>query len=545
MRLACERHLADIKHAKARHLVWKPKLAARAIAFFAEMLTLDDGRAFILEPFQAFIVGSLFGWFTAAGSRRFRTAYIEIAKGNGKSPLGAGVGIYGLVADGRSSAEIYSAATGREQARICFNDAMKMVKRSDELSDRVSINVASLSVPETFSSFKPVSSEHKGLDGKRVHMALVDELHEHPDAMVVDKMRAGTKGDPNALIFEITNSGYDRHSVCWQHHQYSVQVLEGTAPNQSWFAFVCGLDVGDAKTPGDDWRDPKVWIKANPNLGVSVTTRYLAEQVQEAEGMPSKQNIVRRLNFCEWTEQANRWLDLTIWDKGAGAVPLPELLGRPVFMGLDLASTTDLTALALLFPLERDRFALRLRFWMPLDNVQKRVKADHVPYDVWIRDGLIQTTPGNIVDYEAIRAGIQEEAARFLLRDLAYDRWNATHLITELQQEWPEDAKGDGPQVVPFGQGYASMAAPTKEFEKLLLAGRLLHGGNPVLRWMAANVSVRQDPAGNLKPDKASSTERIDGIVAAIMALGRAIVRPDTGPSVYESDSMLFLGGRE
>lgn len=537
MKLACARHLADLKRRKALKLVWKLELATRAIEFFEEMLTLDDGNPFVLQPWQAFIIGSLFGWFTVAGARRFRTAYCEIGKGNGKTPLAAGVGIYGLVADGRESAEIYSAATGRDQARIAFNDAVKMIKRSPELGEVVAVNVGSLSVAGTFSSFKPVSSEHKGLDGKRVHIAIVDELHEHPDAMVVDKMRAGTKGDASALIFEITNSGYDRNSVCWQHHQYGAQVLEGAVPNESWFVFICGLDAQD------DWKNPAVWPKANPNIGVSISERYLAEQVREAEGMPYKQNIVRRLNFGEWTEQADRWIDMEVWDRGARPIAAAELLGRRVFMGLDLSSTTDLAALAMLFPLEEDRYALRMRFWVPEENVQKRAQRDHVPYDVWIRDGLITATPGNIIDYDVIRAAIFEEAAKYQLQDLAYDRWNATQLITQLQDEWPEQEgeEPSGPQVVPFGQGFASMTAPTKEFEKLLLGGRLQHGGNPVLRWMASNVAVRQDPAGNMKPDKARSTERIDGVVAGIMALGRAIVRPDPGPSIYESEGLLVL----
>jgi phage terminase large subunit-like protein len=519
VRLACERHLRDVKDATRRGLVWKPAKARHAIQFFADFLTLDNGRPFRLEPWQQFIVGSLFGWYMADGRRRFRTGFAEVGKGNGKSPMAAGIGLYGLVADGELNAEIYSGATAREQARIVFEDAKRMVERSPELAELVEVNVASLVVRATRSSFKPVSSEHRGLDGKRVHMALLDEVQEHPDALVVDKLRAGTKGRRNALVFEITNSGYQRESVCWRHHDYSRQVLEGRVDNPSWFAYVCGLDEGD------DWKDEAVWRKANPNLGVSITADYLREQVEEAVGMPAKESIVRRLSFCQWVEQATGWVDLALWDRGAGDVPDAELAGQPCYLGLDLSSTTDLTALALLFPLADGRYVLRCRFWMPAENVAPRIASDHVPYDVWIRAGLIETTAGNVIDHEVILRRVLEEAARHNVKELAFDRWAATWLITQLQHEWPEGS--GGPQVVPFGQGFASMSAPTQEFEKLVLAGKLLHGGHPVLRWMLGNVAIEQDAAGNRKVHKGKSAGRIDGIAAALMALGRAMLRDE------------------
>lgn len=542
VRLACQRHLADLKTAKRRGLVWNPPLETPegpvpavqlTLEFFSTMLLLGVGQPFVLRDWQAFVVGSLFGWYQKDGTRRFRTAYVETGKGSGKTPLAAGIGLKGLIADQTDAAEIYSAATDREQARICFLDAKRMVERSPELLQAVDPNVASLVYGKRGATFRPVSSEHRGLDGKRVHIAILDELHEHLDAIVADKMRAGTKKDPNAIIFEITNSGYNRESVCWKHREYSRQVLEGTIENDSWFAYVCALD------PEDDWQDEKVWPKVNPSLPDLPGLPYLRGQVQEALGMPSRENIVKRLNFCIWTEQADRWLSMELWDRGAMSYPDPELLGRPVFLGLDLASTTDLNALALFFPLDDGRYVLRCRFWMPADNVAKRVQQDHVPYDVWIREGFIEATAGNTTDYDVIRTRILEESARYNVRDLAFDRWNANQLTTQLQDAWPERKEPNaGRQIVGFGQGFASMSAPTKEFEKLLLSDRLLHGGNPVLRWMASNVSVRQDPAGNLKPDKSTSSERIDGIVASIMALGRAMLQPKH-ISVYESRGLL------
>ena len=533
VRLACERHLRDLKSGAKRGLRFDEGRAERVMEFFPRFLRLAEGahagQAFELQPWQQFIIGSLFGWLGADGCRRFRKAYVECAKGNGKSPLSAGVGLYGLLADGEEGAEIYSAAVTRDQANILFRDAKRMVQASPALSGRIEVNVGSLTILPTNSFFRPVSSEARSLDGPRVHMGLIDELHEHRSSLVVDKVQAGTKGRRQPLVLEITNAGYDRLSVCWQHHDYSIKVLEGTLDNDEWFAFVAGLDEGD------DWTDEKVWPKANPNLGVSVTLRYLREQVREALGMPGKQSIVKRLNFCVWTESAERWLDIAAWD-GCGESFEPEdLRGQPCFGGLDLASTRDLTAFGLLFPRPDGRYVFRVRFWVPEDTVRQRVERDRVPYDVWVRDGLIETTPGNVTDYDRIRAAIKDDAERFTIREIAYDRWNATQLVTQLQE--------DGATMVPFGQGYFSMNAPSKELEKLVTAQTLVHGGNPVLRWMAGNVSIEQDPAGNIKPSRSKSMEKIDGIAALVMALGRAIVHrsePD-GESAYERRGIIFL----
>jgi phage terminase large subunit-like protein len=277
-----------------------------------------------------------------------------------------------------------------------------MVESSPALSARITKSgknhVYNLALLATASFFRPVSSEGRGLDGKRVHYAALDEIHEHIDATVVDKMRAGTKGRRQALIYEITNSGYDRHSVCWRHHEYSRMVLEGMMENDSWFAYVCGLD------DGDDWHDEKVWLKANPNLGISITEKYLREQVQEADGMPSKENIVKRLNFCIWTEQSTRWMALEKWDACDGVVDAEALAGEFCYGGLDLAITRDLSALVLVFPPSGDRRSWQILpfFWCPADDIAERSKRDHVPYDVWAREGSIEVTPGNVTDHDFI-----------------------------------------------------------------------------------------------------------------------------------------------
>lgn len=508
VRLACARHLADLKR---RDLTWRLDKALHAISFFSEMLTLDDGSAFVLEPWQAFIVGSLFGWYGMDGCRRFRTAFVETGKGSGKTPMAAGIGLYGLVADGEGAPEVYAAATARDQAKITFKDATRMVEENPELRELITPQVGSLTIPADSATFRPVSSEHRGLDGLRVHFGLLDELHEHPTALVVDKIRAGTKGRRNALIFEITNSGYDRNTVCWKHHEYSLAVIEQTTPNDSWFAYVCQLDEGD------DWRDERVWLKANPNLGHSITLKYLREQVAEAVGIPSKQNIVLRLNFCVWTEQATRWLDLDVWDRCGAPVVEPEP-GTPFWGGLDMASSSDLCAHAKVFgPDEGGVFDVLLRFWMPEAKVQERAKKGQTHFLDWVRDGFIEATQGQATDYDFVEAAILEDSEKWELRDMAYDRWNVTQLVTHLADKLGEE------RLVQFGQGFSSMSGPSKELERLLLEGRIRHGGNPVLRWMASNAAARQDPAGNIKPDRERSADKIDGIVALVMALARAL----------------------
>lgn len=521
VRLACERHLRDLKR---KDLKWQPEEATRAIAFFRDMLVLDDGSPFVLQRWQAFVIGSLFGWYGLDGCRRFRTAFIETGKGNGKTPMAAGLGLYGLVADGEGSPEIYAAAVTRDQANITFRDATRMVEGSPELAALITPQVRSLTIPADNAVFRPVSSEHRGLDGLRVHIGLLDEVHEHPTALVVDKIRAGTKGRRNALIFEITNAGYDRNSVCWKHHEYSLAVLEGTTPNDSWFAYVCQLDEGD------DFRNERTWRKANPNLGHSITLKYLREQVAEAIGIPSKLNIVLRLNFCVWTEQATRWLDLDVWDKCGGPMPEPEPAAS-FYGGLDMASSFDLCAFAKVFgPDEEGVFDVLLRFWMPIAQVEARAKRGQAHFLDWAHEGWISTTEGATTNYDFVEAAILEDCERWELRELAFDRWNITQLVTHLQDKLGHE------RLVQFGQGFASMSSPSKELERLVLDGKIRHGGNPVLRWMASNAAARQDAAGNIKPDREHSADKIDGIVALVMALARAIAAGGDEPqsSVYD-----------
>jgi len=519
VRLACERHLRDLKR---KDLVWKLDQAERAIEFFADMLVFEDGKPFLLEPFQCFIVGSIFGWYTKAGDRRFRTAYCEIGKGNGKSPLAAGIGIYGLVADGEPAPEVYAAAVTHEQARIVFKDATRMVEESPELKELIHPQVGSLTIPSEYATFRPVSSEHRSLDGLRVHMGLIDELHEHPSALVVDKIRAGTKSRRNALIFEITNSGYDRHSVCWNHHEYSLKVLEDVIPNDSWFAYVCSLD------DGDDWRDERCWVKVNPGLGSIIQTKYLSELVEVAKGMPTQENLVRRLNFCEWTEQSVRAIPMEEWARGAAPIDAEALRGRSCFAGLDLARVNDLSALELLFPPVADGELWKVLsfFWCPEDDIGSRSLRDRVPYDVWARQGFLIATPGNTTDYGFIEAKVLELAGQYQIKGIGFDRTFAGEIVQSLMAE--------NLNMVEVGQGFLSLAAPTAELLRMVKAGELQHGNHPILNWMASNLACATDAAGNLKPDKEHSAEKIDGISALDNALYLAGKAPVVGPNPWD-----------
>lgn len=563
VRLACQRHLRDLQEGAKRGLTFDKAAASRVFEFFEELRLPDAleigqvaqadgaqscmaGKPFHLEPSQAFIVGSLFGWKTRDGTRRFRTAYIEQAKGNGKSPLAAGIGLYGLTSDGEPAAEIYSAAAMKDQAKILFRDAENMVQVSPDLSAYIDAHVNNLSVDRTFSFFRPVSSENRGLDGKRVHMALIDEVHVHQDAGVVDKMRAGTKGRRQALILLITNSGSDRHSVCWHYHELARKVVEGHLENDSFFAYVCQLDacsacLADGKeapvdgcTTCDDWRNPKVWIKSNPLLGVTITDRYLSEQVKEAMQMPSKENIVKRLNFCLWTEQVTRWVPMAKWDACAAPVVPEQLRGLACMGGLDLASKIDLAALVLVFQRAAGGYALLPFFWVPRDRAEERERTDHVPYLMWAKQGLITMTDGNVIDYDVIFQDICDLAEQYRIVEIGYDSWNATQMAVQLS--------GQGFTMVDIPQTMRHLSEATKTFESLIVSGELAHGGHPVLRWMASNAAVVRDTKDNLMLAKDRSTEKIDGIAASINGLSRWIRQDPEQPSVYETRGALIVG---
>jgi phage terminase large subunit-like protein len=532
IRLAVERHVRDLETAGERGFWFDRQAAEHAIRFFG-FLRHSKGewanQPFTLEPWQQFIVWVVFGWRRPDGFRRFRTAYIEVPRKNGKTTLVAGIGLYLLTADGEPGAEVYSAATKRDQAKLSWSEAVRMRTKSPALAKMVQHWRSSdtLTVEATASKFQPLGADADTMDGLNVHGALIDELHAHKTRAVVDVLETATGARRQPLILEITTAGVDQQSVCYEHHEYSERVLKGTVTDDTWFAFIATLDEGD------DWTDETVWAKANPNLNVSVKIDDLRRKCERAKQLPSAQNAFRRLHLNEWTQQVDRWIDLTLWDSNAGehgARELEEVLrGQPCHGGLDLSAVSDLTAWVLVFPREEDpeEVDILCRFWCPEARLQDAQNRYRDQYQAWARDGWLEVTSGDAVDYAHIRARVLADAERYRLVDLNVDRlFQGYQLSQELADE--------GLTVFGMGQGFISMAAPMREFERRLLDHKLHHGGHPVLRFMAESVAVRRDPADNLKVDKAGSQGRVDGIVALVMALDRAMRRETPRRSVYE-----------
>lgn len=522
VRLACARHLRDLEDGAARGLTFDVSRATKAIEFFRDYLTYPDhprfaGKPFVLSPFQEFIVGSLAGWRGADGGQRFGTAYVEVGKGNGKTPMAAGYLLFHLLA-ARSPVQCYSAANSQRQAGDLFRDAERMVARSPLLRKRFDPTTGNLAVPATGSFFRVVSSERRTLDGLRVYGAGIDEVHEQMDSQVIDKITAGVKGIPDALILLVTNSGFDRESVCWRLHDYTRQVLDGTLIDDTWFGYVAGLDEGD-----DPLTDPTCWIKANPNLDVSVTTEYLQKQVREAVGMPSKQGLIKRLNFCVWTDTATTWIPRETWTACSDpAMTLDALTGRECYIGIDLSAKIDPSAVALIFPRainEGSTDSLNLaadvvvKFWMPRNTLARREHEDHVPYSEWEQAGVLESTAGDLVDHDVIVEFILRDVAeRFHVRGIGVDMAGATAVVTRLQREL-------GDLVVEIPQGFRHLSEPSKQLEALIVAGRLRVAPNPMLDWNVANLAIEHNKWNEIRPVKVNPRQRIDGCVAIIDAL--------------------------
>lgn len=479
------------------------------------------GQPLLLDPWQRDrIVRPAFGWLRPDGARLIRQVYLELGRKNGKSSLGAALGLYLTFSDGEPGAEVYSAAADRDQAAIIFNIARQMVEQSPALRRRCKLYRRSIAIPETGSAYHVLSADVKTKHGKNASGVIFDELHTQPNRDLWDVLTTATGSRRQPMVVAVTTAGYDRNSICWEQHAYAEKVRDGIIDDPTLLPVIYAADEKD------DWEDEAVWRKANPGLGTALSLDYLQREAAKAREIPALQNTFRRLHLSQWTEQATRWLDMRTWDQNDGGGDV-DLDGRDCFGGLDLASTTDLAAFVLVFAVDGD-VVVRPRFWIPEEAMRIRSRRDKVPYAEWCKAGLITATPGNVIDYAAIRAGLNADRERYNIRAVAYDRWNATQLVTELVD--------DGLPMVPFGQGFKSMSGPTKELEKQVVGRTLAHMGNPVLRWNASNVAVRQDPAGNLKPDRQHSYEKIDGIVALVMALGMLCTQPvDDNVSVYES----------
>lgn len=539
VRLAVQRHLADLESGAARGLTFDPVKAAQAITFLNYLKHSKGewaGKPFKLEPWQQFILWVVFGWHRADGTRRFRTAYLEVARKNGKSTISAGVGLKLAFADDEAGAEVYSCATKKDQALITHDEATRMVRATPQLSSVVQIFKHNLTRLDRHQKYEPLGADEDTLDGLNVHGAIIDELHAHRTRGVFDLMDTATGARRQPLLFAITTAGVDQTdaSICWEQHCYAEQILKGVIQDDNYFAYICAMDEGD------NWQDERNWYKANPNLGVSKKLEYMRDQARKAAKMPGFLNTFLRLELNKWTQQVTRWIDMSLWDANAGPPILEEdLAGRRCFGGLDLSSVSDLTAWVLVFPdpVDPDRLTVLPRLWCPEAKISDDANRYRDQYARWARDGWLLVTPGNAIDYATIKAQILEDASVFAIQEVAVDRlFQGYQLSMELADE--------GLTVAACGMGYMSMAGPTAELERRLLAAKLRHGGHPVLKWMANNVAIKTDPAGNKKPDKAQSQGKIDGIIGILLALDRVMRHQTAASSVYESRGLLSLEGK-
>ena len=536
---------------KQKSSVYDKSAADYAVAFIENLCHTKGtwaGKPFELIDWQEQIIRDLFGTLKPNGYRQFNTAYIEIPKKQGKSELAAAVALLLTCGDGEERAEVYGCAADRQQAAIVFDVAADMVRMCPALSKRVKILASQkrLIYTPTNSFYQVLSAEAYSKHGFNIHGVVFDELHTQPNRKLFDVMTKGS-GDARMqpLYFLITTAGTDTHSICYETHQKAKDIIEGRKIDPTFYPVIYGADESD------DWTDPKVWKKANPSLDITVGIDKVKAACESAKQNPGEENAFRQLRLNQWVKQAVRWMPMEKWDKCAFAVDEDELEGRVCYGGLDLSSTTDITTFVLVFPPslggaasvprlgdgfatsccppldEDDKYIILPYFWIPEDNLTLRVNRDHVPYDVWERQGYLQTTEGNVVHYGFIEQFIERLGERFNIREIAFDRWGAVQMVQNLE--------GMGFTVVPFGQGFKDMSPPTKELMKLVLEQKIAHGGHPVLRWNMDNIYIRTDPAGNIKADKEKSTEKIDGAVATIMALDRAIrCGNDHGASVYD-----------
>ena len=490
------------------------------------------GVNFDLLDWQDKIIRDIFGTVKDNGYRQYNTAYIEIPKKQGKSELAAAVALLLTCGDNEWGAEVYGAAADRQQASIVFDVAVEMVEQCPALKKRIKpiMSVKRLVYKPTGSFYQVLSAEAFTKHGLNVHGVIFDELHAQPNRELYDVLTKGS-GDARTqpLFFLITTAGNDRNSICYEVHQKAQDILDGRKIDPTFYPVIYGID------DHDDWTDERNWYKANPSLGHTVDIEKVRAAFQSAKENLAEENIFRQLRLNQWVKQSLRWMQMDKWDECAFKVDPDSLRGRECFGGLDLSSTTDITAFVLVFPPRYDdeKYVVMPFFWIPEDNLALRVRRDHVPYDVWEKAGYIKTTEGNVVHYGFIESFIEELGTKYNIKEIAFDRWGAVQMTQNLE--------GMGFTVVPFGQGYKDMSPPSKELMKLTLEKKLAHGGNPVLRWMMDNIFIKTDPAGNIKPDKEKSTEKIDGVVATIMALDRAIRHQDDGGSVYDSRGILVL----
>jgi phage terminase large subunit-like protein len=510
------------------------KKADRAVKFI-EMLPHTkgewEGKPFWLLPWQEQIIRDLFGIVKAEGFRQFRTAYIEIPKKQGKSELAAAIALYLLYADHEPSAEVFSAAADRQQASIVFDVAKRMVEMTPGLQKRSKVMSATKRIVNYSNAgyYQVVSADVGGKHGYSISGLVFDEIHNQPNRKLWDVLTKGS-GDARrqALHVAITTAGTDRNSICFELHTKALDILSDRKVDPTFYPVVYSLPM-DA-----DWQDEKNWYKVNPSLGYTVPIGRMREAYLQSQDNPAEENVFRTLRLCQWVGSTVQWIPDHIYDLGNQPIDNHALRRRDCYAGLDLSSSGDITALVLMFPPRTDdeKYIMLPHFWVPEETIPKRVQQTSVPYDNWVAQGYVQATPGNVIDYAYIQNTIGELSYKYHIREIAFDRWGSNMLVERLSEM--------GLTVVPFGQGYKDMSPASRAFYEELMKGNIIHGGNPVMKWMCGNVVIEQDPAGNIKPTKAKSKDKIDGVVAAIMALDRCI-RHENEESVYDSRGLLWI----
>lgn len=509
--------------------------AQLCIDFFQEHLCFIEGekagQPFDLEPWQQSILANLFGWMRPDGSRRYREAFIFVPRKNGKTPFVAGIVDMVAFVDGEAGAQLYAAAGEREQAALTYRHAAGMIARNPELAKRSRAyrTFKSIEFYDGDCVFKALSADADTKHGLNAHLVVNDELHVQKNRDLIDTLETSTASRRQPMIIHITTAGFDKHTICYEKYSYAEKVRDGSIDDPKFFPVIYEA------LEDDDWTQEETWRKANPNLGVSVSLDYLKSACKEAQDVPAKENTFKRLHLNIWTEQETRWLSMSKWNACDEKCDETKLFGKPCFAGLDLSSNKDITAFVMAFQVDNS-VVLIPRFWIPKANATERERKDGVPYSVWERQGFLTMTDGNVIDYEYVIDDIMKDYEKFDVRGTAFDRFGFEAVRQRFIRVGADESK-----FISFGQGYLSMSPPMKELEKLVLEGAIVHNDNPVLKWMASNVAVLQDPAGNVKTNKDKSSEKIDGIVAAIMAIGLMTIDPGPETSVYEKRGIIAI----
>jgi phage terminase large subunit-like protein len=532
VRAACERQIADLKrYSKKKSAFRFDQTRAEKICKFVELLPHikgpKAGERIVLEPWQIFLLTTVFGWIKPDGSRRFRRVYVEVPRGNGKSALSSAVALYMLCADGEGGAEVYSFATTRDQAKIVFGDAQHMVRMTPGIRSAFGVETGahSIYVMKTASKFEPLSAEGSTLDGLNTHFACVDELHAHKTRVVYDVVETSIGKRAQSLLWVITTAGSNRAGICYEVRTFVTKMLDGVVEDESQFGVIYGLDEGD------DWTGEAALIKANPNWNVSVRAEVLGPLQAKAMQLPSAVNNFKTKHLNEWVNADTAWMDMRAWDACQNqALELDQFLGQPCWVGLDLASKVDIAALSLVFrdPENPGTFIAFAKHYLPEETVNS---SSNSQYSGWMRAGRLTVTPGNVIDFGWIEADLLDLCSRFDVQSVAFDPFQATQLSTRMVAE--------GLPMVEVRPTVLNFSEPMKTLEALVLQRKLVHDGDPVLAWMASNVVAHLDAKDNIYPRKERAENKIDGIVALIMALSRAIKQEEN--LVLGSDYELLM----